>query len=180
MSATPSAFAGRDRAALRQHLSSYWKMEAANVLAVPVTALILITTAKDRPDIAFWAGALACSFLLVIGTLAWLIVLAQLDGDQRRAARMVAICARAEPLALAVLGVASGAVGLQLADVGWPPRAIAAVVLTTLGWLEYVNYYHWQLQNFDSLIDLRRLLAGRGLRRAHLGRAVRVWRRRRR
>jgi hypothetical protein len=43
-----------------------------------------------------------------------------------------------------------------------------------------VNYYHWQLQNFDSQIDAKRLVAGRGLRRAHMDRAVRAWRARRR
>ena len=75
-----------------------------------------------------------------------------------------------------LLAAATVATGLAVATQGWPPRTIAAVGLSLLAWLEYVNYYHWQLQNFDSAIDFKRLMAGRGLRRAHMGRAVKLWR----
>jgi hypothetical protein len=159
---SPSPFAGRDRAALRKHLSSYWKMEAGNVLLVPLIVWAMVWSAGDAPDAAMWLGAAACSFLLVVGTAAWLLVLAGLDGKPAQATRLVAFCARAEIVSLLLLAAAT------LAG------------LTLLGWLEYVNYYHWQLQNFDSQIDAKRLAAGRGLRRAHMGRAVRAWRARRR
>jgi hypothetical protein len=126
-----------------------------------------------------WLGAVACSFLLVVGTAAWLLVLAGLDGKPAQATRLVAFCARAEIVSL-LLAAATLAAASAVITGGWPPRALAAAGLTLLGWLEYVNYYHWQLQNFDSQIDAKRLAAGRGLRRAHMGRAVRAWRARRR
>ena len=72
---SPSPFAGRDRAALRKHLSSYWKMEAGNVLLVPLIVWAMVWSAGDAPDAAMWLGAAACSFLLVVGTAAWLLVL---------------------------------------------------------------------------------------------------------
>jgi hypothetical protein len=175
-----SAFAGRDRVALRRHLARYWKMEAGNVLLVPLMVWAMVWSAGDRPDAAMALGAAACSWLLVIGTAAWLLVLAGLDGEPARAARLVAFCARAEIPALLLLAAATIAAGQGVISAGWPPRHIAAVGLTLLGWLEYVNYYHWQLQNFESAIDARRLAAGRGVRRAHMGRAVRAWRRARR
>ena len=174
---SPCPFAGRDRAALRKHLSSYWKMEAGNVLLVPLIVWAMVWSAGDA---AMWLGAAACSFLLVVGTAAWLLVLAGLDGKPAQATRLVAFCARAEIVSLLLLAAATLAAASAVITGGWPPRTLAAAGLTLLGWLEYVNYYHWQLQNFDSQIDAKRLAAGRGLRRAHMGRAVRAWRARRR
>ncbi|OYQ24688.1 hypothetical protein CHU93_15100 [Sandarakinorhabdus cyanobacteriorum] len=180
MTTPPSRFAGRDPAELRAHLARYWKMEAGNVLAVPLLVWFLVWNAGDQPDLAAGLAAAACAVLLVIGTAAWRLVLARLDGRADAANGLLAFCARAEIPALLLLVVASIATGLAIAANGWPPRTIAAAGLTLLAWLEYVNYYHWQLQNFDSAIDFKRLLAGRGLRRAHMGKAVRAWRRARR
>lgn len=173
---TTPRFSGRDPAALRKHLASYWKMEGGNVLAVPLFVWFLVWQAGDAPDLAAMLSAAACSFLLVVGTAAWRMALARLDGDMALAQQLVAFCARAELPSLLLLAAATVATGMALAAHGWPPRTIAAVGLTLLAWLEYVNYYHWQLQNFDSMIDFKRLMAGRGLRRAHMGRAVRAWR----
>jgi hypothetical protein len=176
---TPSPHAGRDRVALRKHLSSYWKMEAANVLLIPAFCLFVLKTLGDAPDLATWLGMAACSLQLVIGTAAWRLAIAGIDGDAALADRLTAACAWAQWPALGLTIVASAALVPLVVAKGWPPHAIAAAVCTVLAWLEYVNYYHWQLQNFDSMIDFRRLLAGRGLRRAHLGRAVQQWRSRR-
>lgn len=181
MTAPPSSpHAGRDRSALRKHLSSYWKMEAANVLLIPAFCWYVLRELGDAPALATWLGMAACSTLLVIGTAAWRLAIAGIDGDDRLAGRLTAACAWAEWPALGLTIVASMALIPALIAGQWPPHAIAAAICTVLAWLEYVNYYHWQLQNFDSMIDFRRLLAGRGLRWAHLGRAVRQWRVRRR
>jgi len=101
---SPSPFAGRDRAALRKHLSSYWKMEAGNVLLVPLIVWAMVWSAGDAPDAAMWLGAAACSFLLVVGTAAWLLVLAGPDGKPAQAAKLIAFCARAEIVSLLLLG----------------------------------------------------------------------------
>jgi hypothetical protein len=173
---SPPRFSGRDPVALRKHLASYWKMEGGNVLAVPLFVWFLVWQAGDTPDLAAGLGAAACSFLLVVGTAAWRMALARLDGETSLAQRLVAFCARAEIPSLLLLVAAIIGAGLAIATNGWPPRTIAAVGLTLLAALEYVNYYHWQLQNFDSAIDFKRIMASRGLRRAHLGRAVKAWR----
>ena len=173
---TTPRFSGRDPVALRKHLASYWKMEGGNVLAVPLFVWFLVWQAGDTPDLAAILAAAACSFLLVVGTAAWRMALARLDGDMALAGRLVAFCARAELPSLALLAAATAATGHAIVTNGWPPRTIAAVGLSLLAWLEYVNYYHWQLQNFDSAIDFKRIMAGRGLRRAHMGRAVKLWR----
>jgi hypothetical protein len=72
---------------------------------------------------------------------------------------------------------ACGAVVWRLATWAdlWSPDAIAAAVLATLAALEYVNYYHVQLQHFDNAADFKRLVSGKGFRRAHLARAIDAW-----
>lgn len=173
-------FAGRDRAELRRHLSSYWKIEAGNALAVPAMGCVMLLSGDVTPDTGAIAGMAACSLLLVIGAAAWRLALAGLDGDIVLAQRLTAACARAQLPCLAVLMIATAMAAASVLVGGWRPNSFAAAGFTLLGWLEYVYYYHVQLQNFDSTIDLKRLQAGRGLRRAHLGRAVRAWRARRR
>ena len=54
---------------------------------------------------------------------------------------------------------------LQRAGDRWV--ALAAAVLAAL---EYVNYYHRQLQHFDNFADIKRLLTGRGFRRSQMAR----------
>lgn len=180
MNHAPSQFSGRDRTGLRRHLTSYWKMEAGNVLLIPALGVVMLWSGDVTPDAAAIAGMAACSLLLVIGAAAWRMALAGLDGDTALAETLTAACARAQWPSLAVLGLATAMAATSVVQGGWRPNSFAAAGFTLMGWLEYVNYYHVQLQNFDSVIDWKRLLAGRGLRQAHLGRAVRAWRGRRR
>lgn len=176
----PSEFAGRDRAEPRRHLTKYWKMEAGNVLLIPAMGCAMLWSGDVTPDVAAIAAMTACSLLLVIGAAAWRMALAGLDGDTALAEKLTTACAWAEWPSLAVLVFATAMATASVVEGGWRPNSFAAAGFTLMGWLEYVNYYHVQLQNFDSAIDLKRLQAGRGLRSAHLGRAVRAWRTRRR
>jgi hypothetical protein len=178
MKSPSSEFAGRDRTELRRHLAKYWKMEAGNVLLIPAMGYAMLWSGDVTPDAAAIAGMAACSLLLLIGAAAWRMALAGLDGDTMLAEELTAACAWAEWLAVLVLATAMASASVM--EVGWRPNSFAAAGFTLMGWLEYVNYYHVQLQNFDSTIDIKRLQAGRGLRRAHLGRSVRAWRARRR
>ena len=45
---------------------------------------------------------------------------------------------------------------------------IAATVCGLLAALEYINYYHRQLQHFDNAADFKRLMSGRGFRRSQM------------
>jgi hypothetical protein len=74
-------------------------------------------------------------------------------------------------LGLAALGVAAslwGALTLPAFSLAWT----AAVFFGLLAVLEYVNYYHVQLNHFDNAADFRRLLSGKGFRKPHLARLV--------
>ena len=150
MQKPPSEFAGRDRVQLRRHLTQYWKIEAANVLLMPVLGCAMLGSGGVVPDGAAIAGMAACSLLLIIGAAAWRLALAGLDGDTSLANRLTAACARAEWPSLAVLVGATLLAAASVFNGGWRPNSFAAAGFTLLGWLEYVNYYHVQLQNFDS------------------------------
>ena len=43
---------------------------------------------------------------------------------------------------------------------------------TALAALEYVNYYKFQVQHFDNWADFKRLMTGRGFRKAHMARDI--------
>ena len=43
-----------------------------------------------------------------------------------------------------------------------------ATVAAILAGLEYINYYHRQLQHFDHWPDFKRLVTGKGFRRAQM------------
>ena len=46
----------------------------------------------------------------------------------------------------------------------------AAAACATMAVLEYVNYYHRQIQHFDNKADFRRMLAGKGFRQSWMAR----------
>lgn len=60
---------------------------------------------------------------------------------------------------------------------GWTWPVIGAAILTLLAALEYVNYYHRQLQHFDRSSDFKRLITGGGFRRSHMARNLTAYRR---
>ncbi|MFN9051348.1 MAG: hypothetical protein ACK5YC_24770, partial [Planctomyces sp.] len=71
--------ARRDK--LLKRLKPYWMMEGANVVFVPFIAWLLITVvAEGQITIAVIAAMLATSFLLVVGTFAWKMVVDGLEG----------------------------------------------------------------------------------------------------
>jgi ferric-dicitrate binding protein FerR (iron transport regulator) len=61
---------------------------------------------------------------------------------------------------------------------GWSKGAIAAAGLSVLALLEYVNYYHRQLQVIDNKADFQRLLSTGRFKRARLARALATYRQR--
>jgi hypothetical protein len=162
-----------------KRLSGYWKMEAANAVLVPGMALLAVLRFGDRLSWPLLLAMLACSFLLVIGAIAWRMELRSLQGDAGFATLMMPWLAMAKlPSLVLALASLAGAAFEYVTDAGWSPSAIATAVLAVLAALEYVNYYVVQLQHFDHAADFKRLLTGRGFREAHLARALRLWHKR--
>ena len=115
---------------------------------------------------------LATVLLLGIGAAYWRFKVQQLKRERpgsnvlRQIERL-----RWPSLGLALLGGLVAIIGwaVPALTMGLPDR-IAATVLAVLAALEYVNYYHRQLQHFDNLTDFRRMLAGKGFRQSWMAR----------
>ena len=163
--------------ALVRRLSHYWKVEAANIVAVP--GLVVWAVKKSGNTISFpliVAMAAAC-FMLLIGTFALRIQLETAKGRRSFGQRWVPWLSQAQWPALVMVVAAVAGAGFQLWVGGRRSGvAIATVVCSLLAVLEYINYYHVQLQNFDHMPDLKRFMAGGGFRESHLAKALRSFR----
>lgn len=162
--------AAKTRADLLKRLDPYWKMEAANVLFVPA---FLIWLAGGKVGWITLAPMAATVLLLVIGALYWRGKVRRLRGDGGDFAvllrRLAALKAPALVLTLAGCATALAGWWVPAWSAGLADRNVATAC-AVLAVLEYVNYYHRQLQHFDSREDFRRLLTGRGFRKSWLAR----------
>jgi hypothetical protein len=160
----------KTRADLLKRLDPYWKMEAANVLIVP---LFVVAVSQARLGWITLAPMAATMLLLVIGALYWRGKVQQLRGQGAGFPALLRRIAawRRPALALTLAGCATALAGWLVPGwaVGMADR-YAATGCAVLAVLEYVNYYHRQLQHFDNRADLRRLLAGKGFRKSWLAR----------
>lgn len=147
----------------------YWQLELLNAVLLPIGAVLL----------SFSYGPLGIASLIAIGAMVGLLIAggvywrAKLHALSRKQPpdRTIAALARAQaPLLLLTLATVAAAV----ASLALPSArassydAIIASTAATLAVLEYVNYYHVQLQHFDHWADFQRLLTGRGFRRSKL------------
>ena len=165
------------RARPPRNFESYWKMEAANVVFVPAFALWLGFPRNTLDAVAIGLAIVATSGFLVVGTAFWRGIDRRLRfADREAARRALELADRAEKPLLAVGAAAIAATLTALIVNGWTAAAIAAAGLTLLAALEYVNYYHRQLQHFDNRADLKRLLSGRGGKPSHMARDLAAWR----
>ncbi len=161
----PNAFALRD-------FRSYGTLEGFNALLAPTVA-----TYYGWPHDVAGGTVLALANLglvigLVVGTLYWLAVAAQIKRNSRPMNAALKLASAAQgPMIIIVLAAAIGVAAL-VASRGWSLSNSVAAIVTLLAALEYVNYYHVQLQHFDNASDWRRLRNGQGFRRAHLARAL--------
>ena len=153
-------------------------MEAANVLFVPGFAFWLGQPREPMEIVAFVLAAIAAGGLLVVGAFYWHALDRQLRlRDRQTLQRALDFADKAQRPALFVTAAAGLAFAAALAVHGWSSAVIAAGVLTLLAALEYVNYYHRQVQHFDNVGDFKRLMTGRGFRQSHMARDLAAFRR---
>lgn len=166
----------RSKDSLLKRLEPYWKMEAANIAAIPLMALYLT---KARIGWVTLVPLAATMLLLGIGAAYWRMKVSQLRGDAVNSDAVLRWLARLQlpGLVLAVAGCVAATLGwiAPALSVGLPDR-IAGTACAALAALEYVNYYHRQLQHFDNKADFRRMLAGKGFRPSWMARDLAAWR----
>lgn len=162
------------KARLLNRLSSYWKMELANVLFLPAVALVTVSALGGKITGALLLSLFTTAWLLVIGTIALLMLLKELERDKKfsefwlpklRLAKLPSLVLVVVCIVVTVVDVISVAPAFTAAQYG-------AMLFSLLALLEYINYYHCQLQHFDNQADFQRLISGRGFRQSHLARAL--------
>jgi hypothetical protein len=114
-----------------------------------------------------WTSMVPMCGLLLLGGLYWRAKLRLLQDQHQQLAILLPwarslqwpfAIASAIVCALCLASWMTGEFALSLGD------RITASIAALLAMLEYVNYYHRQLQHFDHAADWKRLLAGRGFR----------------
>ncbi len=161
---------------LRKRLSAYWKMEAGNVVLLPGAFLLLSAWQLG------WVSLLAfvpMMLLLIIGAYYWRAKLKLIEGaddDFQGALRWIGAL-QWPSLLLTILACFIVLYAWTQPDWfrgGWDKGA--ATFSAILAVLEYINYYHRQLQHFDNAPDFKRLLQGKGLRPSQMARDLKAYR----
>lgn len=151
----------------------YGAMEAGNILLLPALALFFAPPHLPAEMLATALAIAAASGFLLVGTFYWRALDQRITrSDYKSLIRAVAFADRVEKPFLVLTASSALWLMLTLWLYGWSSALIAAALLTLLAGLEYVNYYHLQLQNFDRWSDFRRLFLTGRLRRSHLSRAL--------
>ena len=150
-------------------------MEAGNVVLLPAILIFL-----SRGNLG-WVSAVCMvpmGLMLIIGAYYWRAKLKRLESRDYDFARAMGLIAR---LQWPVLGLTISACLLVafawarpgLFTSGWDQGAATFSAIMAL--LEYVNYYHRQLQHFDHTEDFQRLLRGNGLRPSQMAKDLKLY-----
>ena len=160
-----------------RRLTTYWKIEAGNVVLIPALAVYSVLKLGGTISTALVFSGIACSFLLVIGTIALRMMLGKARGEANATASRLPllIWMRWPAIALCVAAAIANGVEWFRGSPELSAQFVAPAVLLLLAVLEYINYYHIQLQHFDHAPDWQRLVSGRGFRRSHLAREIERW-----
>lgn len=160
-----------------RNFGHYAAMEAINILLVPGFALMVAPPGNGAEILAMGLATTACAGFLLVGAAYWAALDQYLTKSNRLAlARALALAHWLELPLLLIAGLAAPMVAFAVYMDGWSWSLAGAAILALLAALEYVNYYHRQLQHFDNSSDFKRLLNGRGFRRSHLSRRLAAYR----
>ena len=153
-------------------------MEALNIVLVPGAVLLLAPPSYWAEMLATGLAMAACAGFLLVGTVYWAALDQRLTRSNRSALpRALALAHRLEIPLLLITGAALMMQAVAILNGGWSWPVMGAAILTLLAALEYVNYYHRQLQHFDRWSDFKRLIISGRFRRAHMARNLATYRR---
>lgn len=159
--------------AAARRLRNYWKLEAANAVLVPLVALYLVRNSGGAVTVPLLLSIAAFSFLLGIGALTLRMMYRSACGRADATGVLPVLIGLRWP-AIGLCVAAAVAVGIEWVNDGpvLSARFVATNILFLLAVIEYVNFYHVQIQHFDHAADWKRLVSGRGFRRSYLARAI--------
>lgn len=156
--------------------ASYANLEAFNALLVPAVATYFGWPVDRGGAILLVVANTALMLGLIVGAAYWWGVAARLKRRPAIMGRALRLADAAQiPMAVLTLVAVAGC-AWQLASHGPTQSIIVAMTVTALAVLEYLIYYHVQLQHFDNRRDFQNLLRGRGFKRSHLARDLVLYR----
>lgn len=167
------------RAKIETRLSSYWKMEIGNVILVPIAMIFFAQIAGSPVGWVSLFTMIPMCGLLVVGGLYWRGKHQQLTKDRTLLDSTLKLAHQTQVPLLILTILAS-----LIAALAWGPfpftkgtgDRIVATIAAVLAALEYINYYHRQVQHFDHMTDFKRLITGRGFRPSQMSQDLRQWR----
>ena len=160
-----------------RNFRSYAAMEALNIVVVPGAALLLAPPGNWAEILAMGLAMAACAGFLLVGAAYWAGLDQRLTSSNRSVlTKALALADRLEIPLLLITGAALPMLAFAIYKGGWSWSVTGAAMLTLLAALEYVMYYHRQLQHFDRSSDFKRLMTGGGFRRSHMARDLAAYR----
>lgn len=154
-------------------------MERACAFVFPPLAFAWVRPAHLLPAAVLAFALIACCSTLLVGAAYWRAVWRRLAGDRSALHAALDTAWRWWPLCRWTAIVSMVVSVSAILSLGPSAATITALGFSLLAALEYVNYYHVQLQNFDHGPTFRRFLKRRAFPRAHLARDLELWRKRR-
>ena len=154
-------------------------MELGNVVLLPAFMVWMAHYLEYQLGWLTWVSLVPMCGLLMIGGLYWRAKLRHVQGHRRSMERLLPWVHRMQwpfavssilVLALCLTSWVGDNLALSFGD------KITASIAATLAVLEYVNYYHRQLQHFDHVADWKRLLGGKGFRESQMATDLRRFR----
>ena len=146
-------------------------MEVANAVFIPSAMLLVAISEDTRIGLLSGIAIIPMSVLLLLGGFYWRGKMLKMQGRPTPLRRVLAWADRLQWILLVLVIAASiavaaawvsPAISASLAD------RICATIAAVLAGLEYINYYHRQLQHFDHFADLKKLFSGQGFRPAQM------------
>lgn len=163
---------------LRKRLDSYWKLELLNAVFVPAMMIFLSVSWKYKiGPISYFAMIPMCG-LLYVGGIYWRAKRRALDNGSSEIWQVMPRISQLKiPLAFLSMAAVLLAIGAWFMSDWTRSRGDqwTATIAASLALLEYINYYHRQIQHFDHGPDFRRLLSGKGFRQSQLAKDLKVW-----
>lgn len=167
------------RAEISKRLKMYYQFELANVLFIPGTMLAYAIYLGQKIG---WTSIAACvpmCALLLIGGLYWLAKYKAVQGEREFLPRVMK-WANTLKWPMCVLSVAATILAIAVWVISDLSPSTGDKAITSfagiMALLEYINYYHRQLQHFDRVSDFKRLMTGKGFRPSQMSVDLKKWR----
>jgi hypothetical protein len=145
-------------------------MEVGNALLMPAFMVFICFSLDEALSWWFAFVCIPMCALLIVGGLYWRAKLHQIEGNPAVMRAFLPVADSLQvPLTATTVGAMAVCAWVWIAGGGASTGdRVVITIAALLAVLEYINYYHRQLQHFDHWPDLKRLFEGRGFQRSQM------------